>query len=83
MTRLPPVNWIARIRFITRSPRRPSLPSRAGDQALGAELVFDPASAIADAAIAAGLLARARAGLPVLDGIEPRRCPMPSRYDAG
>ena len=43
MTRPPPVNWIARIRFITRSPRRPSLPSRAGDQALGAELVFGPA----------------------------------------
>jgi len=30
---------------------------------------------------AAGLRARARAGLPVLDGIEPRRCPMPSRYE--
>jgi hypothetical protein len=44
----------------------------AGDQALGAELVLRSGrSASPDAAIAAGLLARARAGLPVLDDIKP------------
>jgi hypothetical protein len=48
----------------------------AGDQALGAELVLRPGGQPSpDAAIAAGLLARARAGLPVLDDIEPAPLP--------
>ena len=63
-------------RFITRSPRCPSLPfpGMAGDQALGAELVLRPGGQPSpDAAIAAELLARAR--LPVLDDIEPAPLP--------
>ena len=74
-------------RFITRSRRCPSLPSlgMAGDRALGAELVLryggQPSP---DAAIAAGLLARARTELPVLDDIEPaplRPCLRATRSD--
>jgi hypothetical protein len=65
-------------------PAATPLPDPASDQALGAKLVLRPGGQPSpDAVIAAGLLARARAGLPVLDGIEPRRCPMPSRYEAG
>ena len=49
----------------------------AGEQALGAELLLRPGGQPSpDAAIAAGLPARARAGLPVLDDIQP--APLPS-----
>ena len=64
---------------------RPPLPSRAGDQALGAELVFGPGGQpLPDAGIAAELFARARAVLPVLDDIEPaprRPCLRTTRSD--
>ena len=64
-------------RFITRSPRCPPLPSRACQVIrLGAGLVLRSGGQPSpDAAIAAGLLARARAGLPVLDDIEPAPLP--------
>jgi hypothetical protein len=61
-------------RYITRSVSVPAatIPGMAGEQALGAELVLRSGGQPSpDAAIAARLLARARAGLPVLDDIEP------------
>lgn len=49
-----------------------TIPGMPGDQALGAELVLRPGGQPSpDAAIAAELLTRARAGLPVLDDVEP------------